>query len=311
MSAVDQRLERGRPRGDFRKAFVLATQTALALLAALVVARRLSGAFDAAISPAVPCVAATTATVLSLASLSLLRTAGRPVAARRALLVTVLVAVLSPMALGAALWATPSALVGGYLMALWVAASASAVVIHDAAGGSILTTRLRSALSGSEAKREWVALPARPPAFSSHLSGEHTDGKAGAAPSNEPSDHLADEEPTSSPDEEILADDSIVQWMTRRRLPEGGEVIEGAVSIDFEPGERIGVAHLSFLPPLGGDPDADCHLLCDFDARVRVTVAKSYGLRIEARRSTDGQPATLSVAFCAQAPSAANRAAAA
>ena len=32
MSALDQRLERGQPPDDFRKAFVLATQTALALL---------------------------------------------------------------------------------------------------------------------------------------------------------------------------------------------------------------------------------------------------------------------------------------
>jgi hypothetical protein len=307
MSALDQRLERGQPPDDFRKAFVLATQTALALLAALVVARRLSGVFDAAVSPAVPCVAATIATVLSVASLLLLRTADRPVPARRALLVTALVAVLSPMALGAALWVTPSAFVGGYLLALTFAALACAVAIHDAADGSILTTRLRSALSGSEAKQEWVTLPACPPAFSSPVPREHTVGPQ----SNEGSDDLADKEPTSSPSEEILADDSIVQWMTRRRLPDGGEVIEGAVSIDFEPGERIGVVHLSFLPPLGGDPNADCHLLCDFDARVRVAAAKSYGLRIEARRSTDGQPATISVAYCAQAPSAANRAAAA
>jgi hypothetical protein len=76
--------------------------------------------------------------------------------------------------------------------------------------------------------------------------------------------------------------------------------------------EKVGVAHLSFSPPLSCDPRAECHLLTEFDGRVRITAARSYGLRIEARQS--GEPAlstTIRVAFTAEAPPAATRAAAA
>lgn len=107
-------------------------------------------------------------------------------------------------------------------------------------------------------------------------------------------------------------DDSIVQWMTRRRLADGGEVIEGAVRIDLDPSETVGVAHLTFSPPLPCDPQADCHLLSEFDGRVRVTAARAYGLRIEARQTGETKRAVaLTVAFSAQArPVAASAAAA-
>jgi hypothetical protein len=123
---------------------------------------------------------------------------------------------------------------------------------------------------------------------------------------------FADDESESLVDDENEADESIVQWMTRRRLADGGEVIEGAVRIELDPAEKVGVAHLAFSPPLACDPRAECHLLSDFDGRVRITAAKSYGLRIEARQS--GQlslAATINVAFSAQAPPAATHAAAA
>jgi hypothetical protein len=84
------------------------------------------------------------------------------------------------------------------------------------------------------------------------------------------------------------------------------------VRIDLDPAEKVGVAHLAFSPPLACDPRAECHLLSDFDGRVRVTAAKSYGLRIEARLSGQLSLATtINVAFSAQSPPAASHAAAA
>jgi hypothetical protein len=124
-------------------------------------------------------------------------------------------------------------------------------------------------------------------------------------------DFTADLEAEELPHEECESDDSIVQWMTRRRLADGGEVVEGAVKIELREAENVGVAHLSFMPPLACDPHAECHLLSEFDGRVRITTAKSYGLRIEARQS--GEPtlsATINVAFSAQTPPAARAAAA-
>jgi len=132
------------------------------------------------------------------------------------------------------------------------------------------------------------------------------DGTGGAP------DTPVDEESEARPNEERDCDASIVQRMTRRRLPDGGEVIEGAVRIDLDPAEKVGVAHLSFVPPLAFDPKAECHLLCDFDGRVRITAAKSYGLRIEARQSGEATfGTTIKIAFSAEASPAASRTAAA
>jgi hypothetical protein len=190
--------------------------------------------------------------------------------------------VLVPLALGAALWITPSAFVAGYLGALGMASLLGAVAIDDGAEGFVIINRAQSLLFQAQAASEWVALPTE-----------------------------TSSQPTTD-EEEVDSDDSIVQRMTRRRVADGGEVIEGEVRIDLDPRQVIGVAHLSFSPPLSCDPRAECHLLCDFDGRVRITVAKAYGLRIEARQSGEPTLATsITVGFAAEAPPAASRAAAA
>jgi hypothetical protein len=97
-------------------------------------------------------------------------------------------------------------------------------------------------------------------------------------------------------------DPSVLQWMTRRQLPAGGEAVEGSIRIQFESGERSAVAHISFIPPLPDRPRAECQVLVDFEGRVRIGVAQAYGLRIEARRSESGlKAASIDVGFSAQA----------
>ncbi len=239
---------------------------------------------------------------------------------------------LAPLALGAALWLTPSAFVGGYLAALALACLVGAVAIEDSASGFVLTDELRSALFARISTE-----PVRPVSIGRDTEGLVTapvldvpsatpsvpalDSESEIEPGIELGDDSAeclvdesftDEESESLAGDEHEVDESIVQWMTRRRLADGGEVIEGVVRIELDPAEKVGVAHLAFSPPLACDPRAECHLLSDFDGRVRITAAKSYGLRIEARQS--GQftgAATINVAFSAQAPPAATHAAAA
>jgi hypothetical protein len=321
MSAVNRRIERLRQPEDFRKVFALATTTALTLLTVVVVSRRMSGAFDGPMSPAVPCVVATLSALLSVAALALGTTATAPTASIRKRIFSAALAVLPPVALGAALWIVPSAVVGGYLAALATASVLCAVAITDSASGFAFTNRLRSGLFQAHVTQRWVALDfgelsrvaACPPVSHSRVSNEPTGGQAASATPQTPlADLAADEEAVAIPDEESESDQSIVQWMTRRRLPDGVEVVEGAVRIDLDPAEKVGVAHLSFVPPLACDPKAECHLLCEFGGRVRITAAKSYGLRIEARQSGELTLATtINVAFSAQAPPAASRAAAA
>jgi hypothetical protein len=299
-------VERRQQPVDFRKVFALATQTALILLTVVVVSRRMSGGFHSEVSAAVPCLVATLAVFFSLAALALWASAAAPIASTRARLGAAALTVLPPLALGLSLWTSASAFVGGYLAAVTMASLVGAISIADATDGFSLARRTRSALFQVAPTQEWVALAACPPVFSSRGAGEDTGGQAASAT------RTIEGECEASLDEEDESDDSLVQWMTRRRLANGGEVIEGAVRIELHPSEKVGVAHLAFVPPLSGDPRAECHLLCDFDGRVRITVAKSYGLRIEARQS--GEPTlgiAINVAFSAQTPPAATRAAAA
>ncbi len=331
MSAVNRRTERLRQPDDFRKVFALATATALMLLTVVVVSRRMGGAFHEPMSPAVPCVAATLSALLSVVALAL---TSAPTASIRKRTFSAALAVLPPVALGAALWVSPSAFVGGYLAALVAGSALCAVAIEDWAGGSPLANSLSSSLfqSPTPASQDSASsttkprdsggnggLPARVHSRGveeqqRRTSRDSTDlAEVQCNPKEAPAiDPPPEEDSLGMPDEESESDQSIVQWMTRRRLPDGGEVVEGAVRIDLDPAEKVGVAHLSFVPPLVCDPKAECHLLCDFGGRVRITAAKSYGLRIEARQSGELTLATtINVAFSAQAPPAASRAAAA
>ncbi len=147
MSTTNSRLQQLRAPEDFRKVFALTTETAIALVTVVVVSRRLSGSFRGPVAPAVPCLVATLAALVSLAALALWRQAA-PARFRQAWipLAALALAVLAPLALGAALWLTPSAFVGGYLAALALACLIGAVAIEDSGGGFALTEQARTAL---------------------------------------------------------------------------------------------------------------------------------------------------------------------
>jgi hypothetical protein len=315
MSTGNARAKQLRQPDDFRKVFALATESALLLITAVVISRRLAGSFAGPATAAVPCTVATFAAALSLAALGLWRAASGSTGSPKILIVVGLLTVVPPVALGAALWIAPSAFVGGYLVALAAACALAAIAIEDHASGSLLTTGLRAALfqreAPSQSKRQAVAVT---PATATSIAASVTDSVASALIAEEmpDADLTSGDDLEETTEDEAQTDSSLVQSMTRRRLPDGGEMVEGAVRIELGASDKVGVAHLAFSPPLPHDPEAECHLISDFAGRVRITTSKAYGLRIEARLSGDPTTAAvIHVAFSAVAQSAANRAAAA
>lgn len=86
---------------------------------------------------------------------------------------------------------------------------------------------------------------------------------------------LAADEPPLSPD--------VVQQFTRVRS-ESGETISGVVRVEFLPLEQTSIAHIAFCPPLARDPIIALNVL-DGDASIKLGEARTYGMRLEAKRS--------------------------
>lgn len=294
MSASDSGPPFRRASDDYCTVFALSVWSAITLIAAVLISRRLGGAFRADLGAAVPCVSATLALLVSLAANTLWSAANSAVSGRKQVMAGA-VTLLPPLTVAAALWNSPSTLIGGYLAALSVLSALAIIVIGNlsrvAGGGPQLfginngrgevllpiADRRGSQRSGDDAPAA-PCLPAMP-------------SNAGAAlPVDEPLDDEADE-----------CDPSILQWITRRQLAGGAEAVEGSLRMHFGPGEQSAVAHVSFVPPLCDRPRAECQALVDFDGRVRIGLAQAYGLRIEARRSkSDSGPISIDVGFLAQ-----------
>ena len=271
---------------DFRTVFAMSIWSAITLIAAALIARRVGGAFRANIGAATPCLAATVACLASMAAHALWSSANSAASGRKQF-VAGAVTLIPPLALAGAFWTSPSAFIGGYLAALMILSVLATIVIRDLS-------------AGGAGRAQWFPIdlpqgPATSP-ISDHRAryshgGNHPEALcppnvAAEANARVAADETPDETNEETIDEETGAGDpSILQWMTRRQLADGAETVEGSVRIHFAPGERSAVAHVSFVPPLSDQPRAECQVLVDFDGRVRIGVAQAYGLRIEARRS--------------------------
>src|ERR1700685_2426248 len=291
-------LREGRPH--FAGRLAIAIWSGLTLAAAVLISRRQGGAFTAEMGAATPCLAGTFAVVLSLSADVLWHMANSAPAPRQERVAFGL-AVLPPLGWIAAFWpasfSNPSSpFIGGYLAGLSVVAAVAAVLVAD------LFTTLDALNGTGESAR---GAPGFPPQASATPTGA-TMPAAFAKPAADAREDEVESEDTALPFEENEeADPSILQWMTRRQLMDGGQTVEGAVRIAFDPGSRLAVAHVAFVPPLSGRPEAQCHVLADFNGRVRIGTAMPYGLRIEARRGeSESGPLTIEVAFSAQSRAA-------
>ncbi|MCO6454857.1 MAG: hypothetical protein J5I93_06120 [Pirellulaceae bacterium] len=82
-------------------------------------------------------------------------------------------------------------------------------------------------------------------------------------------------------DEELP--DDLLQQLTRRRLPGGGERIFGVLRGEFEAGERQQTLHVAFCPPLAQAPQAEVHPVEGPEVQAKVAEVQTYGARIELR----------------------------
>lgn len=83
--------------------------------------------------------------------------------------------------------------------------------------------------------------------------------------------------------EEAEPGEQLVQQLTRRRADSGGELIHALVRAECPAGDRRVAVHLAFCPPLEAIPRLAAHVLDDRDAEATISLAATYGARIEIR----------------------------
>ncbi len=256
---------------DFRVVFASTVWTAVTLIAAVLLSRRLAGAFGTIRPVALPCVAGTMATCVSLAAHALW-SAANPSASGRKQAFAATLTILPTIVIADVLWTFPSALTGGYLAALFVFAALATWFIRDfVPRESQSVERVEGVVSSALESK--LAHGQIPPVTPRPIDPPTILGVA--LPFDEPIEAETCDE----------VDATLSQTIVRRQLTEGAEVVEGTVRIHFEPGARTAVAHVSFVPPLAEKPRTECQVQSDFDGRVRIGLSQAYGLRIEARRS--------------------------
>ncbi len=75
----------------------------------------------------------------------------------------------------------------------------------------------------------------------------------------------------------------LIQQLTRERTTAGNEALHALVRATCTPGDRLAVVHLAFCPPLDSAPRLTAHVLDDSGAEAKITLAETYGTRIEVR----------------------------
>ncbi|HEX4072985.1 MAG TPA: hypothetical protein VHX68_17525 [Planctomycetaceae bacterium] len=290
-------------RDELRTGFAITVWSFLTLIAVVLIGRRVSGAFQTDIGSAAPCIAATIAVLLSLIANAVWCTVNAYGSSRKQIVAAALT-LLPPLTIGCALWTSHSTSVGGYLGGLGLIAAVATVAISDLSPG---------AGSGVQAVARAVQKesPCCPKADQGRaILTDLTEVSESVEPATTSDCH------SESPIEEFVDDEaeefdpSILQSMTRRLLDDGTEAVEGSVRIYFGPGERTAAAHVAFTPPLSDRPRVECQALSDFGGRVRIGVAQSYGLRIEARRAEPARDAVcVDVGFSTQVAKAQSAAA--
>lgn len=87
---------------------------------------------------------------------------------------------------------------------------------------------------------------------------------------------------SSEATEESISD-ALVQQLTRQQTESGGESIHAILRAACEPGDLRVIVHLAFCPPLAVAPKLAAYPLDESGAQAAITVAETYGARIELR----------------------------
>ncbi len=275
-----------RIKPDTRTSLAIGTWVVLTLLALIVASRRLAGAFSAQIPMSTALLVAGVVGGLSLMA-ALLSRSGRRRHRDGVTWAVSAVTLTPPLLAGLALIPSGSTL-GHSALATLLAFGAAAVWIADGSSGFAaqqpgdtgsfsISGSLDSQLS--QQIRESASLD--------------TDDAAGVLPSSDlpVQDEL---------DEQVEEEAGISQWMTRRQLEDDQELIEGAATALFQPGQKQVAIHLAFCPPLAQTPEVHCEITSGDAARVRVTTAQTYGARLDVRLTSPAElEQTVRVSFSA------------
>lgn len=96
--------------------------------------------------------------------------------------------------------------------------------------------------------------------------------------------------------------DAVVQQLTRTKPPDGPEMIVGWLRLPLAPGQRSGVLHVAFCPPLEGRPTIEFEQVEGPPARIKLTQAFSYGARFDLKLTQPAEEAdAVVVQFAASA----------
>lgn len=123
-----------------------------------------------------------------------------------------------------------------------------------------------------------------------------------------PSQTATDDSEEVSEDEPELVLTAGVQQQITRSQTDAGETALVLQRLLWRVGERTQVVHVAFCPPLGAAPKLHMETAEGEEVELRATLAESFGLRIEAKRSGGSFPAAESLlAFHALAEDAGKR----
>lgn len=79
-------------------------------------------------------------------------------------------------------------------------------------------------------------------------------------------------------------DDSLTLWLARRQTDDG-EQIEGWVRVRFAAGQRETTVHVAFCPPMSVCPEIETEELDGAGLEIRVAAVFPFGVRLTVRRS--------------------------
>ncbi len=110
----------------------------------------------------------------------------------------------------------------------------------------------------------------------------------------------AEEEEFGEESEVFAGEEPREEHLRRLKDETGRECVEGQVRISFEPGQRVGYAHIPICPPFLGAPEFECHWIAGPECRIRPTQVQPFGVRIEAKLPEEApRQCDVWVFFCA------------
>lgn len=260
------------PFGDWRRTVAIALWAALAVIALVLLWRRLAGAFSVELGGLPACTFSTLAAIFGVIAWLLHATQPGRAAPTRTQRAATAIATLAPVVLlSVALFPRGSSSTAAYLTVLLLLTAATLAVLE-----LCLPAKIQRAGASASAVPEGVTS-----GQDDVRIGERSSADLAAAQGAERLELAATVNAESNGSAPAAA---VSQWLRREALPDGAEQIEGGNRLSFGAGQKHAVLHLAFTPALASVPTIECEPLDSADVELKVAAVYPYGARIEARR---------------------------